>query len=578
MNFFVDGLSFKVQTENKIKNQSLVKHLDGEICEYLLEIEFDGEMSPLPYVLSWEEPQIDIIGFWSSKAGMNHNITPDWWMRREESRTASGMPLIALYSKQNINRELIALSDASTPTTLMAGVVEENGKINYRVELFSKICPKMTRYSIILRIDRRKIPVYRAIMDTKTWWGGEAYVPDAATLPMYSCWYSLHQNTLSSEIIEQCKMAKALGMETVIVDDGWQTRDNSRGYAFCGDWEICEQKIPDMKALVDEIHALGMKFLVWFSVPFVGFESKNYKRFEGKYLYRKDRMNASVLDIRFKEVRDFLCETYEKYVSEYGWDGLKLDFIDSFEQTEESSVDYESMDTVSVEEALDRLLCEVTARLRAINPEILIEFRQSYVGPVVARYGNMFRVTDCPNDAILNRVHSLYLRMTSGKTAVHSDMLMWNENDTNESVMYQLLAIMFCVPQISVRLEKITDDQRALLKNYLSFWRAHRQTLLDGGLTLSGMDANYTVARSENDAECISVLYQSVPLALASKTEYVFNSTGDDFVYVESESERMYEVYDFFGNKISSAKIAPGVTKISVKNCWSLLFLLKKEK
>lgn len=42
--------------------------------------------------------------------------------------------------------------------------------------------------------------------------------------------------------------------------------------------------------------------------------------------------------------------------------------------------------------------------------------------------------------------------MTSGDTAVHSDMLMWHRDDRDEAVALQLLSVAFAVPQISVRL------------------------------------------------------------------------------------------------------------------------------
>lgn len=567
MSFIIDNLKFDVQTENKIKNQTLTKEKSGEVCEYLLKIEFENELSPSLYSLVWEEDQIDMLGFWSSKSSLQHNLTPEWWMRREESKTASGMPLVALYNKKNINRELIALSDTANPSKLQVGVVEEDAKIRFRIDLFDAICPKMSEYSVTIRIDRRAIPVSEAIMSAKEWWGGDTYVPNEATLPMYSCWYSFHQHTIPSEILEECKIAKALGMDTVIVDDGWQTDDNSRGYAFCGDWKICEKKIPNMQKFVDDIHALGMKIMFWFSVPFVGYKSENYEKFKGKYLYNNDRMNASILDIRFKDVRDFLVSIYVDYVKKYNWDGLKLDFIDSFRLTEDSPTNYEDMDTVSVEVALDRLLNEVTTKLKEINPEILIEFRQSYVGPIVAKYGNMFRVGDCPNDAILNRVHSLNLRLTSGKTAVHSDMLMWNKDETNEAVMYQLLAVMFSVPQISVRFDNITSDHKRLLKNFLSFWRNHRDTIMNGKLTASGIDANYTVAKCEKNGESVTVLYQNVVVCVENSTEFIFNATGSDYIYLEAEDEREYILYDIFGSEYGKGALKAGISKIALKSC-----------
>lgn len=565
-------MNFITQTENSVKSIEIEKIKDGEVSEYLVRVEFEEKITPKPISIIWHEPLVDIFSFWSSKCGVQHNITPDWNSRKEVSRTASGMPLACLHSKADMNRVTVALSDPTNPSTLSSGVVEENGTAQMRIDLLSQLCPPMESYEVVIRIDKRDIPFYDAIKDVRKWWttlGYEcAYTPDTAKLPMYSTWYSFHQHTIPQEIINECKIAKEYGMDTVIVDDGWQTDDNSRGYAFCGDWQVCQSKIPDMKSFVDEIHKLGMKFMIWFSVPFVGFESKNYERFKGMYLNTRKGARASVLDPRFRQVRQFLVDIYEKEVKDYGWDGLKLDFIDSFELSEESSQDFDKMDTVSVEEAVQMLLAETTERLKKINPHIMIEFRQSYVGPAIAKYGNIFRVTDCPDDAIFNRESSLGLRLTSGTTAVHSDMLMWHSNDTNESVMHQLLSVMFAVPQISVRIEDISNDHKKLLKSYLDFWRKHRKTILDGELTVSGADAGYTMAKSKKDGESVAVLYQNVIYRKESTTtEYVFNSTGCDEICVVSDTERSYELYDIFGVKYKEGKILKGANLLELKCC-----------
>lgn len=564
-------MNFTTKTENQIELEEIKQIKAGEISEYLVKIVFKEQTSPKPYSIIWEQEQIDTLGFWSSKKCTQHNITPDWYMRKEESRTASGAPLVSLYSRANINRATIALSDPATPTTIGAGSVEETGTIRLQIDLFSQLCSAIKGYEVIIRIDTRPLPFYECIRDAREWWSELgykcAYTPEHATLPMYSTWYSFHQHTLPDEIVAECKVAKEYGMDTVIVDDGWQTDDNSRGYAFCGDWQVCESKIPDMKKFVDEIHALGMKFMIWFSVPFVGFESKNYERFKGMYLVTRQNARASVLDPRFKEVRDFLTDIYVDSVKKYGWDGLKLDFIDSFCLSEESSTNYEKMDTVSVEEGLQRLLDEATKRLKEINPDIMIEFRQSYIGPAIAKYGNIFRVGDCPCDPINNRVCSLDLRLASGTTAVHSDMIMWNKGDTNESVLYQLLGVMFAVPQISVRFDNITSEHKALLKAYLSFWRAHRDVLLNGELSVLDADANYSMAQSKKDGQSVAVLYQSIVKGLdADCIEYIFNSTGRDGIYIEAEKSVEYKIYDIFGNCYSSGTLTKGVHSLPVKN------------
>ena len=87
-------------------------------------------------------------------------------------------------------------------------------------------------------------------------------------------------------------------------------------------------------------------------------------------------------------------------------------------------------------------------KLREVNPDICIEFRQGYTGPLMQTYGNMLRVGDCPIAAMNNRVGILNLRSLREKTAVHSDMLMWNEKDSVESAALQFINVLYGVPQI----------------------------------------------------------------------------------------------------------------------------------
>ena len=563
----------KLETENNIIKEDISQVCDGEICEYRLKIEFEECKVPDVYSIIWEEDQVDMYGFWSSKSFQQHNLTPEWGMRTNDSEVSTGMPLICVYSKSNKNRITVSLSDPTIPAEIMTGVVEENGRLRFQINLFTKICPSMKEYEVTIRIDHRNVPFYKSVIDTKNWWSQlgykNAYVPKAARLPLYSCWYSFHTKINPEEIIYECKIAKELGMETVIVDAGWYTDSESDAFAVtCGDWEISKKKIPDMTSFVDEIHKLGMKFMIWFSVPFVGFESKNHQRFKNRFLCDRPAVSASVLDPRFPEIRKHLINTYCSYVKKYNLDGLKLDFIDRFLVLKDGAYEYDKMDTVSVDVALQLLLSEATKELKKINPEIMIEFRQSYIGPVLTQYGNLLRVADCPNDPIFNRVASLNLRLTSGGIPVHSNMLMWNKNDTNEGVMYQLLAVMFTVPQISVRFDCITDEHKKILKAFLSFWRSHQKTLLDGELELWGVDANYTMAKATKDGESITVMYHARPITVENgESSYIFNSTGENGAYIELFESREYQLCNIFGECYESGILHAGISRVDIPSC-----------
>ena len=116
------------------------------------------------------------------------------------------------------------------------------------------------------------------------------------------------------------------------------------------------------------------------------------------------------------------------------------------------------------QEALDVLLTEVMDELTSVRPDILIEFRQRYIGPQIRKYGNLLRVSDCPGSGISNRVGIVDLRLLSGKTAVHSDMLMWHEAETAQDAALQVLSCIFSTVQISVSLDKLTEEMKKMLK------------------------------------------------------------------------------------------------------------------
>lgn len=567
--FHLNGYQFRTITKNTLKEETITPLKEGEVCEYLLHLVFEEEVCPCEYVVTWQEGRVDVTGFWSPMSGASRSITADWGPKKTISRIACGMPLAVMFSANDENRLAVALSDTATPTSLSSGVIEENGNLKLEIHFFTNLTPKMKEYHAVIRIDRRRnIHFATAVKEVRQWWMANgltcAPVPNDARLPMYSTWYSYHQGVFAEKILAECKLAKPLGMDTVIVDDGWQTDDNNRGYAYCGDWQVATGKIPDMAKFVSDLHNIGMKVILWYSVPFVGEKSVNYSRFQGKYLFYMPHMQASVLDPRFQEVREFLVDTYVNAIKTYGLDGLKLDFIDCFRLEKESLPCAEGMDTISVEEGVEKLLMEVTAKLRAITPDIMIEFRQPYVGPIVSKYGNMFRVGDCPNDPILNRISTIDLRLTAGTSCVHSDMIMWHPDETPEGAAQQLYGVLFSVPQISVKIATLSEEQKQLLTHFLEFWKAHRNTLLDGELTVGDVQANYSFATAKSETECITVLYLQRVVQCDDLPHYIFNATGSDGIYLETHTAKQYEILDICGKTIANGTLSAGITNLPI--------------
>ena len=539
---------------------------DGDITYIKVNMSLASPETPEKFTLEWFEDACENYSFWGPNVATQRNLAPDWGPRVSESRIASGAPIHAVIANNDINRTTVAISDPKIPTQISTGIDEKRAQMKFKVDFFTKPTTPIDSYTAIVRIDRRAINFCDAIREATAWWEKDcgyesAPVPESCKMPMDSLWYSFHQDLDFDKIITECRLAKPLGLDTVIIDDGWQTTDTNGGYAYCGDWRPVG--FPRIKELVDEIHKIGLKVILWYSVPFLGKYSEAFEEFKDLTLYSFFDDKVYVLDPRYKKVREYLSAFYTEAVRDWGLDGLKLDFIDCFGLGGDEGKPVHLRDYESLEDAIEVLMEEVKADLYALNPDIMVEFRQSYIGPAIRKYGNMLRVGDCPCCAMSNRRAIIDLRLISGNTAVHSDMLMWCTKDTVESVSLQLASILFSVPQISVHLDQITEEQKKALEYYISFWREHRDILLNGKLYAFDPGAVYSKAYSEKDGKAVSVSYEDPTVQGDWESLVAVNCTGKTYLYLDGFAGKSYKTVNCMGEEIGSGTLSE-ISKISV--------------
>lgn len=547
--------------------------------EYLdVTITAETPVRPNEITLHWQQKAIDIhqrtCAEWQYKVcGMGRPKT--------QSSAAKNAPVWSMFDYAGNNRMTLAIADAINTSEISAQHAEEDGCLTLRIKLFMDPVPPLTEYTTTIRFDTREQKYWDATSSVSDWWAAmpeytPAAVPEHARLPLYSTWYSYHLDITPEGIEKECALAKKMGMESVIVDDGWQTDTMQRGYAYCGDWEPAPSKFPDFAGHVKKIHDIGMKYILWYSVPFVGIHSKAFDRFKEKFLTPPQpdgKAKWFTLDPRFPDVREYLIDIYERAIKEYDLDGFKLDFVDCFNTTEATKDSFgNGRDYQSVPEAADRLLTDVISRLKAIKPDVLLEFRQSYVGPAMRKYGNIFRVGDEPNNAAGNRVGSMLLKNLCGNTPVHSDMVMWHYEDSVESAAMQLIHALFTVPQISVRLADIPENHVVMIQRYLDFWGEHRDVLLEGKIMPHHPQHSFPVVVAENDTKVAGAAYADgfIPLPeIGNRSLILVNGTLEQRVVIELPSSigtRRLQVWNCTGELVleESRDFDAGVHSISI--------------
>ena len=495
------------------------------------------------------------------------------WKTPYHSELAHETPLVVGFNSAGVSPVAIACSEAMEHLVFGLYAEERSCDVIGRCEFFTKPTVARKEYVAKVMLDRRGRDWAETVTSCSRWVAKEngfktAHAPEAAFDPLYSTWYAFLQDVHADELETEAKLAAEIGMKTMILDDGWQKVESKGFYTATGDWMPVKSRFPDMKAHVAKVHAAGLKYMLWLSVPFMGCEAKNYPRFKKMLLRDGD---TGTLDPRFPEVREYLISTYERAVGEWGFDGLKLDFIDSFGLPAEDPAlkdDFAGRDFRSVPEALNRLMKDVRARLMKINPDVLLEFRQHYCGPAILQYGNMIRAADCPADPTANRRRVCDLRLTSDTIAVHSDMLVWSGNETPEGAALPILNVLFSTIQYSMVLAKVSPEHRRVIASWLRFSQEHRAALLKGAFRPHHPELGYTWIEGESADERVIAVYADDVCARAGAADrpvFLVNATGRAGVLVELAAKpEKVEYFDVFGEKTGEAAPSNGLVRLAV--------------
>ena len=552
------------------------KECGDDITDLTIVLTARRKSSPEPFTLEFLLPRGGAVGRWTPGADRAVKYLPPDWDGSFETDLSLLQPTVCFFAEDGANCAAFALSEAGRRLKITAGI-RGDGVLRCRVDFFCRPEAPLEHYRFTMRIDRRKLPFHQVLREMAGWY--EALpefrplpTPEAAWEPVFSSWYAYQQNICDHELEAECVPAHAAGMTTLIVDDGWQTEKGDGGYAYCGDWKLAKRRFPEMRRHVERVHALGMRYLLWYSVPFIGVKSGNFERFLGKYLYCREELGAWVLDPRFPEVREFLVTTYERALCDWKLDGFKLDFIDCFSFGGEDPAvaeNYAGRDFRTVPEAVERLLSEIIEKLHRIRPDVLLEFRQPYFGPAMRRCGNLFRAGDCPNDLISNRLRTVDMRLCCGSAPVHSDMVCWSPEETPEEAAAQFLNVLFSVPQISVRMGRLPEAHRRMLTFWLGFWCENRHTLMRGEFQPELPQWNYPLVSAENFQSRITVLYSpglTVPVALHSGQAFrLVNASGSSRVTVEwSGVSRQACCFNTLGEPAGCIRLEPGIQVIDI--------------
>ncbi|MCX6260709.1 MAG: glycoside hydrolase family 31 protein [Bacteroidia bacterium] len=149
--------------------------------------------------------------------------------------------------------------------------------------------------------------------------------------PQYNTWIELQYNQNEKDILKYANDIVKNGFPTgvIMIDDNWQDR--------YGTWNFDCEKFSDPKGMIDKLHKMGFKVMLWV-VPFISSDSPIYRKLaEKKMLIFEDKEKtkpakiewwngvSALVDLSNPEGEKWFKDQLNNLVKTYGVDGFKLD-------------------------------------------------------------------------------------------------------------------------------------------------------------------------------------------------------------------------------------------------------------
>lgn len=174
--------------------------------------------------------------------------------------------------------------------------------------------------------------------------------------PQYNLWIELMYNPNQKDVLNYARQVLANGMPAgvLMIDDNWSN--------YYGHFDFDKEKFPDAKVLIDQLHSLGFKVMLWIC-PFISPDSPPYRELQSKKLLLLDNQGkkgatwnntskplllqwwngySACLDLSNPDAGKWLKSKLDFLQKQYGVDGYKLDAGDAQYYTNPNLVSYQT--------------------------------------------------------------------------------------------------------------------------------------------------------------------------------------------------------------------------------------------
>lgn len=302
-------------------------------------------------------------------------------------------------------------------------------------------------------------------------------------------WEATYFNFNEEKLYDIAKTASELGIEMLVMDDGWFGDRNTPRSAL-GDWFVNEEKLKGgLKKLVDRVNALGLEFGIWFEPEMVSKNSKLFVAHPDWILQTPGREPSIaryqyVLDMTRKDVRDYLFDCIKKVMDSANITYIKWDFNRSLTEVGSAILSADRQQEVFHRYVLG--LYELLERILTAYPHLLLEGCASGGGrfdPAWLYYSPQFWTSD-DTDAIerLEIQYGTSICYPTSTMGAHVSACPNHQTGRNTPLNTRANVAMSGTFGYELDLTKLTDDEKEMVRTQCDDYRKYYNVINYGDL------------------------------------------------------------------------------------------------
>ena len=337
-------------------------------------------------------------------------------------------------------------------------------------------------------------------------------------------WEATYFDFTEDKIREIAKQASELGIEMMVLDDGWFGKRDSDNCSL-GDWYVNKNKLPNgLHSLAEAIKSYGMKFGLWFEPEMVSPDSDLYRTHPDWCIHVPNRhrslgRNQLILDFSREDVRETVLKMLTDILS-----GADISYVKWDMNRNMSEIGSALLDSTRQQETAHRYMLgvyEVMDRITDKFPDVLFESCSGGGGrfdPGILYYMPQNWTSD-DTDGVerLKIQHGTSIVYPACAMTAHVSAVPNHQTGRITSMDFRHAVAMSGNFGYELDVTKLNDDEKAYIKQQAAFYKSIRRVIQFGELYRleSPFDGNDTsiIYVSEDKKEAVLFLYRvrSIP-------------------------------------------------------------------